>query len=254
VDWASAVLDKSATGVACLQVLRNNASGRVDDDVRRRMGLIVPHVRRAVLIGKTVDLGRAEAANLADALDGLNAGTFLIDAIGHIVHANAAGHALLSKADFLRAVGNRLVAADREINGRLQDVFMTAGLGDTAIGVKGISLPLTARDGESYVAHVLPLTSGARQRAGKTYAAAAALFVYKAALATTAPPEALARRYRLSPTELRVLLAIVEMGGISEVAGSTVKTHLGHLFEKTGVRRQADLVKLVAGFCNSFLG
>jgi DNA-binding CsgD family transcriptional regulator len=56
--------------------------------------------------------------------------------------------------------------------------------------------------------------------------------------------------------ELRVLLAVVEVGGVPEVAEvlgiaeTTVKTHLGHLYEKTGVRRQADLVKLVAGFSN----
>ena len=28
----------------------------------------------------------------------------------------------------------------------------------------------------------------------------------------------------------------------------TVQTHLAHLFEKTGSRRQADLVKLIAGY------
>jgi DNA-binding CsgD family transcriptional regulator len=59
---------------------------------------------------------------------------------------------------------------------------------------------------------------------------------------------------RLTPAELRVLRAIVDVGGVPEVAASlgvavtTIKTHLGRLFEKTGVGRQADLVKLVAGF------
>jgi len=32
------------------------------------------------------------------------------------------------------------------------------------------------------------------------------------------------------------------------IANSTVKTHLGSLFRKTGTKRQADLVKLVAAF------
>jgi len=32
------------------------------------------------------------------------------------------------------------------------------------------------------------------------------------------------------------------------VADTTVKTHLRRLFEKTGTNRQADLVKLVAGY------
>jgi DNA-binding CsgD family transcriptional regulator len=53
-----------------------------------------------------------------------------------------------------------------------------------------------------------------------------------------------------------VLLAIVEVGGVPEVAetlgvaASTVKTHLGNLYGKTGTSRQADLVRLVAGFSN----
>jgi DNA-binding CsgD family transcriptional regulator len=60
--------------------------------------------------------------------------------------------------------------------------------------------------------------------------------------------------YKLTPAELRVLLGIVEVGGVPDVAASlgvaetTIKTHLGRVFEKTGTSRQADLVKLVAGF------
>ena len=51
-----------------------------------------------------------------------------------------------------------------------------------------------------------------------------------------------------------MLLAIVEVGGIPEVAeafgvaDTTVRTHVSRLFEKTGTARQADLVKLVAGY------
>ena len=117
-------------------------------------------------------------------------------------------------------------------------------------------MALAARDGTRHVAHVLPLTSGARRRVGTTLAASAALFVHKAALDTPSPPEVIAKAYQLTPTELRVLLAIVEVGGVPEVAealgvaGETVKTHLARLYRKTGARRQAELVKLVAGFTN----
>ncbi len=38
------------------------------------------------------------------------------------------------------------------------------------------------------------------------------------------------------------------------VAESTVKFHLRKLFDKTGVRRQAELVKLVAGFSSPLTG
>lgn len=89
--------------------------------------------------------------------------------------------------------------------------------------------------------------------------ATAALFVHKAALETPSRPEAIAKAFKLTPTELRVLLALVEVGGgpdIAEalgIADGTVKTHLGHLFQKTGVKHQADLVKLVAGFSSPLI-
>jgi DNA-binding CsgD family transcriptional regulator len=85
------------------------------------------------------------------------------------------------------------------------------------------------------------------------------MFVQKAALDTPSSQEVIIKLYKLTPTELRVLLAIVQVGGAVEVAetlgvaGSTVKTHLHRLFAKTGAKRQADLVKLVAGYAGPFV-
>ena len=260
VDHVCAVIEKSNTSAALFGVFRHERDGLVDDDVRRRMRLITPHVRRAVLIGKVIDLRTAEAATFADTLDGLTAGMLLVDATGRIIHANTAGHAILREGDFLSAIGGRLVAGDPQIDRLFRDIFTAAGNGDAAIGIKGIAVPLIARGGERHVAHVLPLTSGARRRAGIATSAAAAVFVQKAALDTPSLPEVIAKAYKLTPTELRVLLAIVEVGGGPEVAEAlgiadgTVKSHLSRLFEKTGARRQADLVKLVAGFSTPLIG
>ncbi len=260
VDCINVVLDKSATSIAIFGVFRHARQGVVDDESRRRMRLIVPHIRRAVLIGRVVDLQTAEAATFADTLDGIAAGMFLVDESGRIVHANAAGRALLAAGEILRAAGDRLAAVNPEADQSLLDIFTTAGSGDAAIGTKGIAVPLSARDGERYVAHVLPLTSGTRRRAGTAYAAVAALFVHKAALTTPSPPEVIAKTYALTASELRVLLAIVNIGGVPDtaaalgIAETTVKFHLRRLFEKTGARRQADLVKLVAGFSNTLVG
>jgi len=254
VDVAIAVLDKSAGGCAYLSVSRNEASGMVDDTMRQRMSLLVPHVRRAVLIGRAVDFKQAEAASFADLLDGLSAALFLIDAGARIVHANVAGDDLLSAGDFLRSIGGRPVAGDAKVDRTLRETVAAAASGDVEIGRKGVVVPMRAHDGERYVGHVLPLSSGARRRAGAAYAAAAALFVRKAKLEYPSSGEAIARTYGLTPTEMRVLLAIVQVGGVPEVAAAlgvadtTVKTHLSRLFGKTGAGRQADLVKLVAGY------
>ncbi len=260
VDSASAVLEKSATDVAMFTVFRHRRDGLVNDETRRRMQLLTPHVRRAVLIGGLLDHKKSEAAQLADTFDGLSAGMFLVDGSGRIVHANAAGHVMIKRARVLGAQGGRLIFNDPETDQTLADTFATAGNGDAAIGIKGVAVPIIARDDEHHVAHVLPLTSGVRRRAGTSYAAVAALFVHKTALNTPSPAEAIAKAYKLTPTELRVLLAIVEVGGVPEVADAigiaetTVKTHLGRVYNKTGATRQADLVKLVAGFSSPLVG
>ena len=75
--------------------------------------------------------------------------------------------------------------------------------------------------------------------------------------AASARPDVLGAAFKLTPAELRVLLAIVELGSVSEVAAAfglgdaTIRTHVSHVFEKTGAKRQADLVKLVTGICDA---
>jgi DNA-binding CsgD family transcriptional regulator len=252
-DIVFANLDKSATSYAVFSVTRAEADGVVDEAMRRRMALLVPHVRRAVVIGKAIDLKTVEAAALADALDGLAAGMFLLDARGRLVHANAKGHALLASGDVVRAASGRLTAVDAGGQAALHEAVTAAAGGDRPVGSKGVAVPLAAAGGGAHVAHVLPLTAGARRQAGVSYAAVAAVFVQRAGLDLASPIEAIAKRYRLTAGELRVLVAIVERDNIQEVGAAlgisetTVKTHLRRLYEKTGAKGQVDLVKLVAG-------
>jgi len=259
-DFVTAVLEKSATGAALFGVFRHERDGPADEEMRRRMRLIIPHIRRAALIGRVIDLKTAEADSLADTVDGISAGMFMVDASTRIVHATVNGHAMLAQGSLLRAVGGKLAPNDASAEQGLNEVCAMADGGDAAVGVNGISIPLMAGDGERYLAHVLPLTSGARRRAGATYAAAAAVFVHKAALESPSPLEVIGKLYKLTPTELRVLLAVVEVGGVPEVAEalgiaeSTVRTHLLRLFAKTGAKRQADLVKLMASYTNPLIG
>jgi DNA-binding CsgD family transcriptional regulator len=181
---------------------------------------------------------------------------FLVDADGRVVHANAAGAAMLRRGLALRMVSGRLAAVDARASPALLGAIAAAKGGDTALADRGIAVTLTTRDGERYVVHMLPLTSAERRGASTRRGAVAALLVQKAALELRATSDPIAKAFDLTPTELRVLLAVVEASGVAETAAAlglgqaTVKTHLHRLFGKTDTRRQADLVKLVAGFAS----
>src|SRR5436305_3416796 len=252
VDFISTVLDKSETNVTMFGVFRHERDGVANNETRWRMGLIAPHIRRAVVIGKLIDVKHTEVTSF-DILDGLSAGIFLVSADGFIVHANLAGNTMLGEGDLMGSVGGRITVEDPQVAQAMREAFAAADTADIALGVKAITLPLRSKNGERYVGHLLPLNSGKRC-AGIGHRATAALFVRKAALGSAFAADVIAKTFNLTPTELRVLLAIVEVGGVPEVAAAlriavtTVKSHLGRLFDKTGVTRQADLVKLVAGY------
>jgi DNA-binding CsgD family transcriptional regulator/PAS domain-containing protein len=254
VDFVSAFLEKTGPRAAIFGVFRHERQGLVDAETRERMRLVTPHIRQAVLISKGVDRKQDEVASLAQVFEGLRAGVILVDPEGRVVHANAAAHTLLGEGRVLRVSCGRLATGDAKTNSDLREIFAAAARHDSAVGTSAISLPATSEVPESYVAHVLPLVAGKRRHAAARHTATAAMFVRKTAFETVSPPNFMAETFKLTMTELRVLFAIVDVGGVPEVAQvlgiarSTVRTHLSRIYEKTGVARQLDLVKLVAGY------
>ena len=253
IDAANVVLENSKS--SCPVLMTVLAGKRmVDDEMRRRVAMIVPHAHRALMINKAIEFRKSEAMALSEIVDGLSAGIFLLDANCAIVHVNAAAREILGADDFLRAIGGQLVAREAQANQILREAFAAGA--DQSSTARPMVLPLTAHDGNRYVAHVLPLKSLARNGSGRAFKAVAALFVRRVELDAGSYGELIARAFELTPAELRVLLGIVEVGGVPEtaanlgVAETTVKTHLHRVFAKTGATRQADLVKLAAGFSN----
>ena len=250
-DAATVLLDKTANSFAYIGL---PTDGIVDDRLRRRLRPIVPHLVRAVLIRQVLQQQARIASPIEHTLDELKAAAFLLNGAGHITHTNESGRDVLSRRDFLLNERGRLVAADPKLNRILRDAVAASVLGDVTVRSGSVALPFVALDGERFVGHLLPLTSGQRRTTGLAYEATAVLFVRKASLDAPAAADIVKKVFRLTPAETRVLLTVVEFGGVSEtarnldVAESTVKTHLGRIFTKTDTRRQADLVKLVAAF------
>ncbi len=251
------VLERSP--VTYLGAFRRGDDDRSAKTAVRRMELLVPHVRRALQISKAVDHGNAKTATFIDVLDELHAGIFLLDARCRIVHANKIGDDLLTRRVLLRTANGCLSAREPDIRRALDQGVAAAGNAGQPAVSHGITVPLHTDDGDRYVIHVLSLGSGDRQRTRAMSGAVAVLFVQRADSKAYAPSELVASRYNLTPMEVTVLFAIVDIGGVPEVARAlgiaqtTVKTHLLRVFSKTNTRRQADLVKLVLEGASPFV-
>lgn len=257
IDAIQATVDRSASGIALLNCVRHRDAGIATDTQLRRMELIAPHFRRAILVGGIIDRHVVQAAAFVEAIDRVSAGVFLVNPHGVLIHANRSGETMIAAGDPVgTGKGGALTAIDPEAGQTLGRAFAAAAAGDAAMGAAGMAVLLAGRDGKTFVANVLPLDAGARREAARHYSATSALFVRETRVDLNTAIGAAAQLYGLTAAEMRVLRAVIEVGGIPAVAAflgttrSTVKSQLDAIFQKTATRRQAELVRLITGYAN----
>jgi DNA-binding CsgD family transcriptional regulator len=241
-------LEKGTTRVSLINIRTNVV---VDENMRLRMASLVPHLQRAVMIGRLFSQRKAAEEALTETLDRVEAAVFLVGSDGTISFANDPAQKMLDEGTLVRKQGDALHTVAGDTDAILHDILAAARRGDASIGVRGVALPLADVSLDRWFAHVLPLTAGRRRQAGHDFSAVAAVFIRKTPPNAPPPLEAIAKRYGLSPSEVRVLDALAKVQGVKQLADllgisqATVKTHLNNLFRKTNTNRQLELVKLL---------
>ncbi len=252
-DFVGAVLEKSPVGMAKLFVNRHERQGPVDADARLMMQRLAPHFRRAILIGKTLDSCESKAAMLGDVLDRLPTAVVLIDRAGRLVYANLAGSQLLASGEVLTWADGKPKPVEERIAMRLQAILSSCGPGRAPYGALAFASSCNCASGERMEVQLLPLPHGTRRSALMPRTGVAAILVSRGAPDYFQRVEWAARLYDLTPGESRVVQALLSGGPLGSVAKTlgiteaTVKTHLQHVFDKTGTRRQVDLIQLMTG-------
>ena len=257
-EWAlpKGLFDAVAVGLVRDRMMVGNAifsqhqsAGPIDDAQIDGLRLLAPHIRRAVTISNLFDMKTVEAATFAATVEALTVGVVLADEDSKIVHTNAAATAMLAAGDPIMVRQGRIAVQSTTTTSTLQSAVKQAAKDEAALGQKGIGIPIPQPGGAPLVIHVLPLRRS-HVRSGLIQRAAAALFVASASGPPQLPHDALTQLYDLTPAEIRIFELICEgqtpaaISALLGIAVSTVKSHLFHVFEKTGCRRQIDLIRL----------
>ena len=201
----------------------------------------MPHLARAIEMNfRFADLRRREAisgvalARFAPAL-----AYFRRD--GTLVSANRAAEVLFASRDGLMLAGARLIAIGPRDNELLQRALTAGGAEPLRIDRPSGKMPYVA------VAVLLPLDSVEPPDARQPHVA---LLVYDSEATSELELGVLARLYRLTPSELRVVQALVAHGSAKAICRNTdmnrntVRSQLNSVLKKTGTNAQAELVRL----------
>jgi DNA-binding CsgD family transcriptional regulator len=166
------------------------------------------------------------------------------------VYPNRAAEGQIRAGSTLRVVDNRLVPRNSDAHLMINRAISEASSNESAVPPGGIALGLPDSEKGGLIASVLPLNQGRRRDLSRSFAAPAAVFVQDPVVSPHYPGEAFGRLYRLTDAELRVLamapgLSVKEAATLLGIAEVTARTHLQHVYAKTGTSKQTELLNLL---------
>jgi DNA-binding CsgD family transcriptional regulator len=216
---------------------------------------LLPHLATAFRISHRVCAADLRTAGAAAALDRLDEGVVLLDAATRIAFANRAAEILLDGNNGLRVNADGLSAVDAAVDDRLRLLIATCASDGNARGGPGRSVDVP-RGGDRAPLRILVAPCGGPTVQEDSYwlrhaRPTAMLLFTDPERDRLARKDELRRRFGLTSAETDVAFEIVRGDGREAAAArlgisvTTACTHLAHIFEKTGIRRQAQLVRLL---------
>lgn len=245
------LVDDSATGIFTIHGSLNRSPFGTDQ--KRLFAILAQHLVRAVALQRRVyHLTFASESALAG-FDRLQQGFLLVDAEARPLFTNRIAQDLLDADDGLRLEGGILSASDADC-GRLLRKLVSSCPALAGIGAGG-ELTLRRKTGRSplgvLVTPVPPETALAALPWTVSRRPVAIVLITDPATEMQARLASLQQRFGLTPAEAAFALEIIKGDGRQAAADrlgitvGTARTHLSNIFDKTGSKRQAELVRLL---------
>ena len=242
--WAAGTAISLPTGdMFIISLERKYARGPVERAEVEQLDELRPHLARSALLSARLQLERAHIASETLAALGLPA--LVLNEQGKVL---AASHLVEELTGYVqwRAQG-RVSLKDRVADQFLRDAI-------SAIDVAGgtvRSFPVRDTGAEAMmVAHVVPIRLSARDIFVRC---AAALVLTPVTLPQAPPVELVQSLFDLTPAEARIARSLAAGKTVEDIASSggvsvsTVRTQVRGVLEKTGCRRQAEVIALLGG-------
>ncbi|MBY6240124.1 helix-turn-helix transcriptional regulator [Methylosinus sp. Sm6] len=250
VDMAHLILMRQSAHFSELVLARHERRGVFADREFELSALLLPHLRRAITISNVLDARTIERARMTEALDALRCGVILTNERAAVLHVNRAAEKMLQRDGCLECVRGILRAKRSPAREEMKTAIAVAARDEAGIGQAGVAIHLTAPECSPVFAHILPLI-GSELRTRLKPEATAAVFIGSPAQDDDGA-DLLRQAFDLTRGETRVVASLLAGRTLNEtaaelgIAQTTVKTHLKAIFAKTGVGRQADLIRLAS--------
>lgn len=216
--------------------------------------LLLTHLRRSFAIHRKLAQSRSTSLVLSSVIDAAPYGVVVFNAQGRPLVINRKAGEIFSTSNGLTLINGRLHAADPRAHAQLEGALNMALHGAQGILVAPPDPVVIPRQGRPHPYHVLfsqlPLRP---DETGTPGGSAVTALIHEEWLAGSRYLSvALGSVYRLTRAEIRLCQALLGGSSLAEAADqlnvsrNTAKTHLTRIFDKTRVRSQSALLRLLA--------
>ena len=217
----------------------------------RSLDSLLPHIQRSLELHIRIGRLESQVASLEELVDRLATPILLVDRTGVPCYEIAAGREALRRGDFLTIrnghIEPRSLKQVRQFLSLLSSVCcenFDASSGRLSNAIRLFSLDDSSATLRMYPMRGLPRLSAMRQ-------ADVLLFLTYADPTSATNELRLQTLFRLTPAEARLASYLIRGESLAEISQrfhlsrATLKTQLSSLFDKTGARRQGELVALL---------
>jgi DNA-binding CsgD family transcriptional regulator len=233
---------------AYISCMRPKSKGPFEEQPGVVYQTLLPHLQRALSLHRRMIRMTSNIHGLDAALDAFGHAVLGLDREGRVLMVSREAEAMVRSGDGIRVTNGKLSARIAAENARLQSAISQAVTGHFTSGAAHASIPIHRQSNPTPLQlTVVPHRSVLPGRS----ALAALVFLVDPEQRSASKAELLRTMYDLSPTEARVADLLAEGLTVREIADrlhaalGTAQFHTKRILAKTGVRRQAELMKLM---------
>jgi DNA-binding CsgD family transcriptional regulator len=217
--------------------------------------MFVPHLKTAIHLFSELDVVRTERSIYADAMDQLTLATIVLDENGRVLHANRLAETILAERDGITRVNDSLQLANHDDAKRFREL-LTRAIEAQRASKPGLVEVMRVRrpSGLPDIGLVVRPSSSAVGGPDERLTASVAVFLSaetEDAPERAPPSEVIQKLFGLTPKEATLALRLAGGDSLQEasetlgISTNTARAHLRSIFAKTGVDRQAKLVRVL---------
>jgi DNA-binding CsgD family transcriptional regulator len=255
--FISGTLTRTPQEFACFAVQRSPRQGHIGKREIALMRALTPHMQHAFDISRRLRNTNRMSQEMGHALDWLADGAALLRADGTLLYVNEAMQEIARNGDGIRVVKNQLEFSTAEIGARFAKALMSAcGLKRGSVAAESADFPVPRAAGAPpYLVSLRPLPAK-----GDNGEASAIIFIRDPLQPRRAVAALLREAFAFTAAEADFALALqsgMSPAGYARQQGlspNTVYTHLRRIKDKTGCKRQGELVRKLGAMQTSVRG